>query len=144
MGVLILYPIRFAWKRPKRLKDWVKLIYISEWVLSGYLKLIHYYEIPYSGILGSIAFLSWIVLEAIDYFYYQYWEYPKPKALWVLITGIILLHAGLFMKLQHYSGTLYVLTLGCLLTIGWLGKELPMLLKAKIMALSGAKQNQSS
>lgn len=113
--IVILYPVRFYFKKEKKLIDYIKLLLLIIFPLVWYLRLFHLPFPYFFSPISAILFISWIVLEL-----YQIYKGENTKNsfsvfpfdIQTLIIGIILL--GAFFNLWHYPQANYVLIVGVL------------------------------
>ncbi len=101
LGFPATYSFRFAWKGKKRLKDFVKLILVVSLTFGSYFKLMHYPFADYLLTVREFALLAWLILEGIDYFYFNHWEYPGLKISGFPILAASFIVAGLLFKIQQ-------------------------------------------
>lgn len=123
LGIAMLYPVRFAYKSQKTVKDYLKLLLILERSLNGYSQLMHFGYSEVANIIASIAFFIWITLEVIDFTYYKKREYPLPGYWGVPLVSVVLIGLGVFLKLDHYPYDGFTLIAGYTLLAAWFSRE---------------------
>ena len=129
----LLYPIRFFYKKRKRLIDYIKLILIMSWSLDGVFFTLH---LPYRNwveILVGASFLLWVILELINFFR-QFNNLGSAKEKLVIlkelrpktifeIAGLVTFLGAIF-KIQHWPYGLVLLIVGLSLVCVGLLKDL--------------------
>lgn len=123
MGFPALYTFRFAWKSSKRFKDFIKLVLVISLALGSYFKLMHYPYADYLLTVREVSLLIWLVLEGVDYFYFNKWDYPGLKVSGFPLLSASVIVAGLIFKLQHAQLASILLIIGFIGVATWFAKD---------------------
>jgi hypothetical protein len=116
LGIVLLYPLRYAAKRPKVFLDHIKLGLALTWPTSWFMQVQHW---PYAQPLGlaAAAFgLVWISQAGVAEFWTDKEQRPPGRSSVVLFTlGLVLVTAGTVFRMQHwpYATVLLLAGLGC-------------------------------
>ncbi|MBL8002074.1 MAG: hypothetical protein JNL05_08950 [Flavobacteriales bacterium] len=116
LGIVVLYPLRYAAKRPKAFLDHVKLGLALTWPTSWLMQVQHW---PYAQPLGlaAAAFgLVWITQAGVAEFWNDKERRSPGWSSIVLFTlGLVLVIAGTLFRIQHwpYATVLLLAGLAC-------------------------------
>lgn len=116
LGIVLLYPLRYAAKRPKVFLDHIKLGLALTWPTSWLMQVQHW---PYAQPLGlaAAAFgLVWISQAGVAEFWNDRERRMPGRLTKVLFTlGLVLVTAGTLFRIQHwpYATVLLLAGLGC-------------------------------
>jgi len=128
-SIAILYSFRFGAKKEKKLIDYVKLILVVFWCISGSLKTLHFPFQLFFQMIASIAFLSWITMEGINYFNNETPSENKKNYSSAINIGLFTLAAvfiaiGALFKIMHWPFAGPLLIAGVVLGSVWILKDL--------------------
>lgn len=116
-GLILFYPLRFAAKSQKKFIDYVKLVFILFWSVSGIFTILH---LPYAIIFHSISsasFIIWFFMEGFSYFTGD--ENSKNSSAVILQIAFVTVVIGVIFKIQHWPYDTILLCIGLgLLIIG--------------------------
>jgi hypothetical protein len=118
--ILVLYPFRYAAKRPKVFLDHVKLLLAESWAVVQVLTLLHW---PYAfevSILTTVCFLIWLFKAGIS----EFWtdkrtSPPSPISRTLYTAAFCLVIAGTLFRIQHWPYANVMLLAGLLCCAAW-------------------------
>lgn len=116
-AIMLLYPLRYAVKRPKRFMDHAKLVLATSWPLSYALAILH---LPYAwitSIVASIAFFIWLFGEGVASFWQDDQRAGSPSTISIVMYALsfIFVVGGTIFRVQHwpYGIPMILCGLGC-------------------------------
>ena len=117
--IVLLYPIRYYFKKNKRLIDHVKLVLGICLPIHYYVNVFHLPSFFLLTILSFGAFIFWLILEL-----YEMYQNNTNKSLKVFPFGILSINIffvlfGIFFKLWHYPNANLILILGFVLLFAY-------------------------
>ena len=119
--IVLLYPIRFYLKQPKRVIDYVKLVLAICLPINTYLNLFHLQSHFLLPILSFSSFILWLILELYDSYKNIESKDFKIFPFGILSVIVLFILVGAFFKLSHYPYANYILIFGfALLTVYFL------------------------
>lgn len=116
LGVVLLYPLRYAAKRPWVFMDHIKLGLALTWPVSWLMHVLHW---PYAQPLGLVASafgLVWITQEGVATFWSdKERRTPGWPSITLFTAGLVLVIAGTLFRIQHwpYATALLIAGLAC-------------------------------
>ncbi|WP_323787469.1 GldL-related protein [Psychroserpens sp.] len=117
-AILILYTIRFIYKKEKVRIDYIKLGLVVLWVISYVNQALHLFNLSYYfEIVLMILFIWWLIEEGLSYFGNRILKENKTtKFLYyaLIIITICCLGFGTLFKIQHWPYGALLFTLGIL------------------------------
>ena len=123
LGIAALYPVRFARKSSKRVKDYIKVLFVVVFAVWNWINLMH---IPFPVYFRTgLNIILWALLlsEGFDFFYFKNWEYPRPVWLLVPVIAGILIGVGMYFKLHHNPYAAELLITGLVSMALWFSKD---------------------
>ncbi|WP_204344507.1 GldL-related protein [Psychroserpens algicola] len=124
ISILLLYLIRFFYKKEKVILDYVKLVIVLLWVFKYIIGVFHIMSLPYIfEILLLVLCIWWLIEEGLDFISNRKLKgHLFLKSLYYLFFGLTtcLLVVGIIFKIQHWPYGNIMFTLGVLLLSGLL------------------------
>ena len=119
-SIVVLYSIRFIYKKEKVRLDYVKLGLVLLWTTNYYLKAFHILNVPYIFEIVLLAlFIWWFSEEGLTYFSRRKLKGKQLlKAMYYLFLGtsIACIVLGITFKIQHWPFGNILFTFGVLLS----------------------------
>lgn len=110
--IVLLYPIRFYFKKNKRLIDYVKLAVAICLPINYYLTVFHLPSFFLLPIVSLCIFIFWLILEVVDKYSRTPTKDFKVIPFGIASTLMLLVLAGAFFKLWHYPYGNLILIIG--------------------------------
>jgi len=117
--IVLLYSLRFLYKKEKQTLDYVKLGLVLVWVFNYCIKGLHLFNIPYVlDLVLLILFVWWLITEGFTYFIRRKLKNSGVLKLFYYgfsITSLALIIIGVLFKIQHWPYGSLIFTFGSLL-----------------------------
>ena len=117
--IMVLYTIRFLYKKQKLRLDYVKLVLILLWIISYVFKAFHFISFPYIfDIIVLVLFIWWLAEEGFSFFINRKLKNNGTLKVFyytLIIITICCLVFGVLFKIQHWPYGNIIFTFGMLL-----------------------------
>ena len=117
--IVLLYPIRYYFKKNKGLIDHVKLVLGICLPINYYISVFHLPSFFLLPILSFGAFIFWLILELYGMYLNNNNKSLKVFPFGILSVNIFFVLLGIFFKLWHYPNANLILILGFILLFAY-------------------------
>ena len=119
IAVVLLYSLRFLFKKEKVQLDYIKLGVVVFWVFNYIVNVFHLFNLPYIfEIILLVLFVWWFINEGLSYFTRRkLMDNSFVKFLYYMlsIASLTLITVGVLFKIQHWPDGPLMFTLGVLI-----------------------------
>ncbi len=127
-SISILYGIRFYKKEKKQFIDYVKLVLVIFWMLTGIFRTLDFSYTIFFQITAALAFVIWTVMEGTAYFldYDLRSKNSGSYILWnmIMVVGTLLLIIGGFLKVLNGAYAIPLILVGIVLISAYIFKDI--------------------
>lgn len=124
-AIVLLYPLRWAAKSPKRFLDHVKLTLALSWPISTAFNLFHLPNAWLPWLLSSMSFLIWLGMEGVGSFWTDDARAGSPSRLSIVIYALsfALVIGGTLFRIQHWPYGNFMIVTGLGFVALWFAVE---------------------
>lgn len=124
----VLYAFRFWKKSKKGFLEYNKLVLVTSWSLNGIFKILDLSHNDFFQLLGSLAFLVWIIMEGISYLIDDKEDNRSDIIYFIwntmMIIGILAIIIGSLTKILEWEYATPTLVTGFILVTAYVLKDI--------------------
>ena len=128
LAIGILYGLRFWKKSKKGFLEYNKLVLVTAWSFNGIFKILNLSHNEFFQLIGSLAFIVWIIMEGTTYLIDDKDDNRSDIAYFIwntmMIIGILAIIIGSLTKILEWEYSIPTLITGFILVTAYVLKDL--------------------